>query len=283
MPDGAGATECDKARYTVIRRLKAPAWIDIMRGVPARPLPRSSARQEIIMHTSIVHAAERPIRLPRRNAFTLIELLVVIAVISILAAILFPAFAKAREQARKIVCISNTRQLGMAFFQYTQDYDAYPLSGQHSGTPACAGKPNGSWVLPNNITTASSACSAATLPVPNGSLFSYVKSPQVYKCPSDPLADQKTLSYSMNTNLSAVAESAVEAPSECVLLVDESASLDNGNFKAPTATDASGAPAWNDLPTDRHNGVGVFSFADGHSKAIHRERLKVENFTLAGP
>lgn len=58
-----------------------------------------------------------------RRGFTLIELLVVIAIIAILAAILFPVFAKAREKARQSSCLSNEKQLALAFLQYAQDYD----------------------------------------------------------------------------------------------------------------------------------------------------------------
>ena len=65
---------------------------------------------------------QRPIH-PHHAAFTLIELLVVIAIIAILAAILFPVFGQAREQARQTVCISNTRQIGLAVNMYLQDYD----------------------------------------------------------------------------------------------------------------------------------------------------------------
>ncbi|WP_395137592.1 type II secretion system protein, partial [Armatimonas sp.] len=61
--------------------------------------------------------------------FTLIELLVVIAIIAILAAILFPVFATARGNARKMACLSNLRQIGMANLMYSQDYDDYPVWG----------------------------------------------------------------------------------------------------------------------------------------------------------
>ncbi len=68
-----------------------------------------------------------------RRGFTLIELLVVIAIIAILAAILFPVFAKAREKARQSSCLSNLKQIGLATLQYVQDYDETLPFYWHSG------------------------------------------------------------------------------------------------------------------------------------------------------
>jgi prepilin-type N-terminal cleavage/methylation domain-containing protein len=74
-----------------------------------------------------------PSHIQRRRGFTLIELLVVIAIIAILAAILFPVFAKAREAARKTSCISNLKQMGTAVMLYVQDYDEmYPIANQEA-------------------------------------------------------------------------------------------------------------------------------------------------------
>ena len=89
----------------------------------------------------------------RGRGFTLIELLVVIAIIAILAAILFPVFAQASEQARKTTCTSNMRQVGMALNMYVQDYDER-LPAQHPNNWPVAG-PKGSWLtnpLPVSIT-----------------------------------------------------------------------------------------------------------------------------------
>jgi prepilin-type N-terminal cleavage/methylation domain-containing protein len=79
-----------------------------------------------------------------RKGFTLIELLVVIAIIAILAAILFPVFAQAREKARAIVCLSNTKQIGLAQLMYVQDYD------EQFPTSWCKGFPGDAnfWVQP---------------------------------------------------------------------------------------------------------------------------------------
>jgi len=100
----------------------------------------------------------------RRNGFTLIELLVVIAIISILAGILFPVFAQAREKARGIACISNLMQLGKALQMYLQDYDGtYPAKVSPCDTGAGGEKYSLMWW---------------------DQLFTYVKNWEVFRCPS---------------------------------------------------------------------------------------------------
>jgi len=118
-------------------------------------------------------------KLPKTTAFTLIELLVVIAIIAILAAILFPVFARARENARRASCESNLKQIGLGIIMYTQDYDErMPASSANNS-------------IGNGI-------------VPPGDhsynivhyLDPYVKSTQIFVCPS--ATDGSAISYGYN-------------------------------------------------------------------------------------
>jgi prepilin-type N-terminal cleavage/methylation domain-containing protein/prepilin-type processing-associated H-X9-DG protein len=136
--------------------------------------------------------AEEAVR-TRRAApgFTLIELLVVIAIIAILAAILFPVFAQAREKARAISCLSYARQIGMAIQQYMQDYDGvFPLwwSGLRTGPDPISGR----------VRTRNVYYGELILP--------YLKNVQVFRCPSDrvPAVDTDNGAMSWQVNRSVI-------------------------------------------------------------------------------
>ena len=105
----------------------------------------------------------------RRKGFTLIELLVVIAIIAILAAILFPVFAKAREKARQITCASNLKQIGIALLAYSQDYDEI--------------LPNSWMVTPGNSYPPSGTSAGAWKWMDEA--YPYIKSTGVFHCPDD--------------------------------------------------------------------------------------------------
>ena len=118
-----------------------------------------------------------------KKAFTLIELLVVIAIIAILAAILFPVFARARENARRSSCMSNLKQIGLGMQQYTQDYDEKLFP--HRFNAAANANP----LLPANGGPARDAQVTGTA---RDKIFwvsllqPYVKSYQIFVCPSNP-------------------------------------------------------------------------------------------------
>ena len=202
-----------------------------------------------------------PIR-PRRSGFTLIELLVVIAIIAILAAILFPVFAQAREKARATQCLSNLRQWGTAMQQYLQDYDGkFPLAWWP-----------GTW--------------------PNGgygydfAVYPYVKNLGIYACPSNPTHPRQWPiplrvdypgSYTTNGALTAlrlpggrrdsVHEAQVEFPGNTVLMMeirDTRRSIRQG--PEHEIFNANKREVCSRIPFHIHMNGANYVFADGHAK-----------------
>jgi prepilin-type N-terminal cleavage/methylation domain-containing protein/prepilin-type processing-associated H-X9-DG protein len=204
----------------------------------------------------------------RKKGFTLIELLVVIAIISILASMIFPSFARAREMARRSSCASNMKQLGLGFLQYVQDYDErMPGAGQYQKWGL-----GGHWV--SGITDTSDSGDTGKLAwvaggtiggptgkranIEAGAIYPYIKSTQIYICPSNKDGQTKGLTYSMNCALAGAMESAVSESSLTVLLLDEDKANDGYVYTGSGSTDAL---------TQIHNETGNLLFADGHVKS----------------
>ena len=134
-----------------------------------------------------------------QKGFTLIELLVVIAIIAVLAAILFPVFAQAREKARQATCLSNLKQLGAATMMYIQDYDEkYPLSAiKH--TVLWGDDPYIYWTSYHTVPPYDP--NDGSLSLWGNSLLSYIKSKGIYTCPSANTNDYlgyTSISYTYN-------------------------------------------------------------------------------------
>jgi prepilin-type N-terminal cleavage/methylation domain-containing protein/prepilin-type processing-associated H-X9-DG protein len=160
-----------------------------------------------------------------RRAFTLIELLVVIAIIAILAAILFPVFAQAREKARQTSCLSNIKQIGTAMMMYVQDYDETYPRAQYCVIPT---------LVPGAPATSNTTCtfaSTATGQVTGGGqlmnhfkwyswLYPYTKNVQIFFCPSRKTDDQTwnlggqiANGYALNLSVTGFAAGAFDNPS----------------------------------------------------------------------
>jgi prepilin-type N-terminal cleavage/methylation domain-containing protein/prepilin-type processing-associated H-X9-DG protein len=200
----------------------------------------------------------------RRTGFTLIELLVVIAIIAILAAILFPVFARAREKARMTSCLSNLKQLGLGFIMYSADSDTkFPGNMDANGS--------GAWDYPGD------ACCLerdrwCDLVNP------YMKNQQIIYCPSEgndvPLwggrlrTPPTSYKYKHACATNAWKEALIHHPAQIYLLIEHK------NWHSGTLQCLCSAPTGDQM----HNMV----FFDGHAKAVNKSRAARITFGGAG-
>lgn len=217
-----------------------------------------------------------------RRAFTLIELLVVIAIIAILAAILFPVFARARETARSASCKSNLKQLGTAVMMYTQDYDETLPYHYYGGGGAALRYPRDGQQYINTDDYA----------VPADQFYPYVKSREVFSCPSSSLTRNPPNwkyehDYGWNTAVfpccaGGVSLATLEKPAELVFASDTVWEWLQTNTWAEFCNYAAypsnpwGAVAYGRFHS-RHSGQLNILWGDGHVKSHKISQLKFSN------
>ncbi len=193
-----------------------------------------------------------------RRGFTLIELLVVIAIIAILAAILFPVFARAREKARQTSCLNNVKQMALACAMYSQDYDEIIVPCYLSAP--CPSVCNTWWEF----------------------LEPYIKNTQIWNCPSAvmtcppaatgyPHACGSSIDYGMNSNAATYgstirALAKVQYPAETIIMFDGDWTRSYADYHCSNAWDMHYSYHPSRFIPARHNGGANLAFLDGHAK-----------------
>ena len=194
----------------------------------------------------------------RRRAFTLVELLVVIGIIALLIAILMPALNRAREHTRRVRCLSNMRQLTIAWLMYAQNH-----KGKICG--ADTGRAPWDWVRPGDTRDS----------LTQGVLWGYINNAEVFHCPNDRIDWRRT--YSINSwlngegppatpqdNYVATNLAQLKYPSRTFVFIEE---LDWRDYlRNSFMVQPYPMTGWIDIPAPMHEKVGLRAFADGHAE-----------------
>ena len=208
------------------------------------------------------------------KGFTLIELLVVIAIIAILAAILFPVFATAKERARQVKCLNNLKQLSIAFTQYANDFDGVMPIGSSTMMYPSETANRYDWV-------GSPWVSKPVWPE-RGHLWRYTKNRAIYSCPTDKNLPYKEaamrdatavrLSYSLNKTLATTRDGKVKLDantsgraSKILLLIHEDAGINDGYFAWPQQSD---------IPDKLHYDGTATIYCDSHARWCSTKELR---------